>query len=140
MVKRITPIPASTVLTVNRVLCSLNMNRVVIVSSFREDQDVRLSKFLAYDEIEVVAHKCLGYDNFKDVWPIPPETGCDLASALLCEYPNVDGVYMSCNKWRITSVVVLDSDRLYPMYRERFRQNAYHQHAGVDLGCAAEET
>jgi maleate cis-trans isomerase len=123
MVKRITPIPASTVLTaVNRGLCSLNMNRVVMVSPFREDQDVRLSKFLAYDEIEVVAHKC------------------DLASALLCEYPNVDGVYMSCNKWRITSVVVLDSDRLYPMYRERFRQNAYHQHAGVDLGCATEET
>lgn len=123
MVKRITPIPASTVLTaVNRGLCSLNMNRVVMVSPFREDQDVRLSKFLAYDEFEVVAHKC------------------DLASALLCEYPNVDGVYMSCNKWRITSVVVLDSDRLYPMYRERFRQNAYHQHAGVDLGCAAEET
>lgn len=41
------------------------MNRVVMVSPFREDQDVRLSKFLAYDESEVRSSQVLGLRQFQ---------------------------------------------------------------------------
>jgi maleate cis-trans isomerase len=106
LVKRITPVAASTVLTaVIRALRQLNMRRVVMASPFPEDQDVRLSKFLAHDGIEVVAHRCLGYNNSKVIWSLLPETGYELAAALLREQPDVDGVYMPCNKWRITSAI-----------------------------------
>jgi maleate cis-trans isomerase len=81
------------------------MRRVVMATPFPEDQDVRLSKFLAHDGIEVVAHRCLGYNNSKVIWELSPETGYDLAEKLLREHPEVDGVYMPCNKWRITSVI-----------------------------------
>ncbi len=106
LVKQITPVPASTVLTaVIRACRQLKMRRVVMATPFPEDQDVRLSKFLAHDGVEVVAHRCLGYNNSKVIWNLPPETGYDLASALLREHPDVDGVYMPCNKWRIVSVI-----------------------------------
>ncbi len=106
LVKQITPVPASTVLTaVIRACRQLKMRRVVMATPFPEDQDVRLSKFLAHDGIEVAAHRCLGYNNSKVIWNLPPETGYDLASALLREHPDVDGVYMPCNKWRIVSVI-----------------------------------
>ena len=36
---------------------------------------------------------------------MPPASGYDLATALLREYPDVDGIYMPCNKWRIVSVI-----------------------------------
>lgn len=106
LVKQITPVPASTVLTaVVRALRHLEMRRVVMATPFPEDQDVRLGKFLAHDGIEVVAHRCLGYNNSKVIWNLPPETGYELASSLLREHPDVDGVYMPCNKWRIISVI-----------------------------------
>jgi maleate isomerase len=106
LVKQISPVPASTVLTAVILACqTLNLRRVVMASPFPEDQDVRLGEFLAHDGIEVVAHRCLGYNNSKIIWSLSPETGYDLASALLHEHPNVDGVYMPCNKWRITPVI-----------------------------------
>ena len=106
LVKQITPVPASTVLTaVIRALRQLNMRRVVMATPFPEDQDARLGKFLAHDGIEVVAHRCLGYNNSKVIWSLSPETGYELASSLLREHPDVDGVYMPCNKWRIISVI-----------------------------------
>ena len=106
MIKEITPIPASTVLTAVINACrKLEMRRVVMATPFPEDQDVRLAKFLAHDGIEVAAHRCLGYNNSKIIWELSPETGYELASTLLREHPEVDGVYMPCNKWRITSVI-----------------------------------
>jgi len=33
------------------------------------------------------------------------ETGYEIAASLLRENPDVEGVYMPCNKWRITSVI-----------------------------------
>ena len=106
LVKQITPVPASTVLTaVIRACRQLKMRRVVMATPFPEDQDVRLSKFLAHDGVEVVAHRCLGYNNSKVIWNLSPETGYELASSLLREHPDVDGVYMPCNKWRIISVI-----------------------------------
>ncbi|MGE5303599.1 MAG: hypothetical protein ACM3TN_09750 [Alphaproteobacteria bacterium] len=106
LVKQITQVPASTVLTAVTHACrNLKMRRVVMATPFPEDQDVRLSKFLGHDGVEVVAHRCLGYNNSKVIWSLSPETGYDLASSLLREHPDVDGVYMPCNKWRITSVI-----------------------------------
>jgi len=106
LVKQITPVPASTVLTaVIRACRQLKMRRVVMATPFPEDQDVRLSKFLVHDGVEVVAHRCLGYNNSKVIWNLSPETGYELASSLLHEHPDVDGVYMPCNKWRIISVI-----------------------------------
>lgn len=106
LVKQISPVPASTVLTaVIRACEKLNLRRVVMASPFPEDQDVRLAKYLAHDRIEVVAHRCLGYNNSKVIWDLSPETGYELASSLLRDHPDVDGVYMPCNKWRITSVI-----------------------------------
>lgn len=106
LVKQISPVPASTVLTaVIRACQKLDLRRVVMASPFPEDQDVRLVKFLAHDQVEVVAHRCLGYNNSKVIWNLSPKTGYELASSLLRENPDVDGVYMPCNKWRITSVI-----------------------------------
>ena len=39
------------------------------------------------------------------IWELPPASGYELASSLLRKYPNVDGIYMPCNKWRIVSVI-----------------------------------
>jgi maleate isomerase len=39
------------------------------------------------------------------IWELPPETGYQLAASLLREYPDVDGIYMPCNKWRVVSVI-----------------------------------
>ncbi len=106
LIKKITPIPASTVLTAVIHACqSLRMRRVVMASPFPEDQDARLVRFLAHDGVEVVAHRCLGYENSKIIWTLSPETGYELASSLLRENSDVDGLYMPCNKWRITSVI-----------------------------------
>jgi maleate cis-trans isomerase len=106
LVKRITPTPASTVLTAVIAACQrLQMGRVVLASPFPADQDTRLTQFLAHDGIEVLAHRCLGYNNSKVIWSLSPETGYELASTLLREHPNADGVYMPCNKWRVTSVI-----------------------------------
>ena len=105
-VKEITTTPASTVLTaVTRACEALRLRRVVMATPFPEDQDARLIRFLAHDGIEVVAHRCLGYENSKAIWDLPPETGYDLASSLLRDHPEVDGLYMPCNKWRIISVI-----------------------------------
>lgn len=105
-VREITSVPASTVLTAVTHACqALHLRRVVMASPFPEDQDARLARFLAHDGIEVVAHRCLGYQNSKAIWELPPETGYDLASSLLRAHPDVDGIYMPCNKWRITSVI-----------------------------------
>ena len=105
-VKEITPTPASTVLTaVTRACEALRLRRVVMATPFPEDQDARLIRFLAHDGIEVVAHRCLGYENSKAIWDLPPETGYDLASTLLRDHPDVDGLYMPCNKWRIISII-----------------------------------
>jgi maleate cis-trans isomerase len=81
------------------------MRRVVLASPFPADQDARLTQFLAHDGIEVIAHRCLGYNNSKVIWSLSPETGYELASSLMREHPEADGVYMPCNKWRITSVI-----------------------------------
>src|SRR3970282_875005 len=106
LVGEITSVPASTVLTAVVHACqALNMRRVVMASPFPEDQDARLSRFLAHDQIEVVAHRCLGYNNSKVIWELSPETGYEVVASLLQENPGVDGVYMPCNKWRITSVI-----------------------------------
>lgn len=106
LVKQITPIPASTVLTaVTRGCRALGLKRVVMASPFPEDQDERLVKFLAHDGVEVVAFRGLGCPNADVIWDLPPETGYDLATALLREHPDVDGVYLPCNKWRTASVI-----------------------------------
>jgi maleate cis-trans isomerase len=106
MVKKITPTPASTVLTaVTRGCQALGLKRVVMATPFPEDQDERLVRFLAHDGIEVVGFRGLGCPNADVIWDLPPESGYDLATSLLREHPDVDGVYMPCNKWRIVSVI-----------------------------------
>lgn len=105
-VGKVTPVPASTVLTaVTRGCQALGMKRVVMASPFPEDQDERLVRFLAHDGIEVVAFRGLGCPNADVIWELPPESGYDLATSLFREHPDVDGVYMPCNKWRIVSVI-----------------------------------
>jgi maleate cis-trans isomerase len=106
LVRQITPVPASTVLTaVIRACHALGLKRVVMATPFPEDQDERLVRFLAHDGIEVVAFRGLGCPNSDVIWALPPETGHDLATALLREPPDVDGIYMPCNKWRTVSVI-----------------------------------
>lgn len=106
LVKEITPTPASTVLTAVVHACrALGLRRVAMASPFPEDQDARLIRFLQHDKIDVPAHRCLGLPNSKEIWALPPETGYDLAASLLSENPDVDGLYMPCNKWRTISVI-----------------------------------
>ncbi len=105
-VKQITPIPASTVLTaVTRGCRVLGLKRVVMASPFPKGQDERLVRFLAHDGIEVVAFRGLGCPNANVIWELAPETGYDMSMALLRQHPDVDGVYMPCNKWRTVSVI-----------------------------------
>ncbi len=105
-IREITPIPASTVLTAVTHAChALGLRRVVMASPFPEDQDARLVRFLDNEKIRVEAYRGLGYDNSKEIWDLPPETGYDLAASLLREHQDVDGLYMPCNKWRVTSVI-----------------------------------
>ena len=106
IVKQITPVPASTVLTAVTGGChALGLKRVVMATPFPEDQDERLARFLAHDGLEVVAFRGLGCPTASEIWDLPAETGYELATSLLREYPDVDGVYMPCNKWRIVSVI-----------------------------------
>jgi maleate cis-trans isomerase len=106
MVKTITAVPASTVLTaVVRGCHALELKRIVMASPFPEDQDERLVKFLAHYDIEVVAFRGLACPNADVIWELPPASGYELAASLLSEYPNVDGIYMPCNKWRVVSVI-----------------------------------
>ena len=106
LVKQITAVPASTVLTAVVGGCrAFDLKRIVMASPFPEDQDERLVKFLAHYGIEVVAFRGLGCPNADVIWELPPESGYELASALLHEHPNVDGVYLPCNKWRTISVI-----------------------------------
>jgi len=106
LVKTITPTPASTVLTaVVRGCRALGLKRIVMASPFPEDQDERLVKFLEHYGIEVVAFRGLGCPNADVIWELPPASGYDLATSLLREYPDVDGIYMPCNKWRTVSVI-----------------------------------
>jgi len=106
LVKTITPVPASTVLTaVTRGCQTMGLKRIVMASPFPDDQDERLVRFLAHDGIEVVAFRGLGCPNAEVIWELSPETGYDLATSLLREHPDVDGVYMPCNKWRVVSVI-----------------------------------
>ena len=106
LVKQITAVPASTVLTaVVRGCRALDLKRVVMASPFPENQDERLVKFLAHYDIEVVAFRGLGCPNADVIWELPPSSGYELASSLLREHPDVDGVYLPCNKWRTISVI-----------------------------------
>lgn len=105
-VAEVTPVPASTVLTSVVDACrNLGMKRVVMASPFPEDQDARLVRFLEHDDIQVAAYRGLGYENTRVIWTLPPETGLDAARPLLKENPDVDGLYMPCNKWRITPII-----------------------------------
>lgn len=105
-IKKITPVPASTVLTaVSHASKALGLRRVVMASPFPEEQDARLVRFLEHEGIEVAAHRGLGFGNSKAIWDLPPETGYELASSLIREHPDVDGIYMPCNKWRVISVI-----------------------------------
>jgi maleate cis-trans isomerase len=105
-IKKLTATPASTVLTAVVHACqALGMRRVAMAAPFIEEQAGRLAQFLKHDQIEVVAIRTLGYDNSRVIWTLPPETGYDLSSSVLRDFPDVDGVYMPCNKWRITPIV-----------------------------------
>jgi maleate cis-trans isomerase len=117
LVKQITTVPASTVLTaVVRGCRALDLKRIVMASPFPEDQDERLVKFLAHYGIEVVAFRGLGCPNADVIWELPPESGYELRSALLREHPNVDGVYLPCNKWRTISVIErIEQDKQKPV-------------------------
>jgi maleate cis-trans isomerase len=117
LVKQITTVPASTVLTaVVRGCRALDLKRIVMASPFPEDQDERLVKFLAHYGIEVVAFRGLGCPNADVIWELPPESGYELTSALLREHPNVDGVYLPCNKWRTISVIErIEQDKQKPV-------------------------
>ncbi len=106
LAKEVTPTPASTVLTaVVRACHAMGLRNIVMASPFPEDQDIRLVRFLQHDNINVLAHRCLGYQNSKEIWALSPETAYDLAVLLLRENPDVDGLYMPCNKWRTISVI-----------------------------------
>jgi len=106
LVKQIMPTPASTVLTaVVRGCQALGLKRLVMASPFPEDQDEALARFLANDGVEVVAFRGLGCSNPDVIWELPPETGYDLSTALVREHPDIDGIYMPCNKWRTVSVI-----------------------------------
>jgi maleate isomerase len=106
LVRGITPTPASTVLTaVSRGCQALGLKRVVMASPFPEDQDERLVKFLAHDGIDVVDFRGLGCPNANVIWQLPPETGYELSMELLRKHPDVDGVYLPCNKWRTVTVI-----------------------------------
>jgi maleate cis-trans isomerase len=76
-----------------------------MASPFPEDQDERLVKFLAHDGIDVVDFKGLGCPNADVIWELPPESGYELSMELLRKHPEVDGVYLPCNKWRTVSVI-----------------------------------
>ena len=105
-IRDITPTPASTVLTAVIHACqALGLRRVAMASPFPADQDARLVRFLENEKIQVETHRGLGYDNSRVIWDLPPETGYDLAASLLRKYRDVDGLYMPCNKWRVTSVI-----------------------------------
>jgi maleate isomerase len=84
---------------------ALELKRIVMASPFPEDQDERLVKFLTQYDIEVVAFRGLGCPNVDVIWELPPASGYELATSLLSEHPNVDGIYMLCNKWRTVSVI-----------------------------------
>ncbi len=115
LVGTITPVPASTVLTaVVRGCRALGLKRIVMASPFPEEQDERLAKFLDYYGIEVIAFRGLGCPNADVIWKLPPETGYDLATSLLREYPEADGIYLPCNKWRTASVI----ERIEKDYRK----------------------
>ena len=105
-IKGITSTPASTVLTAVVHACHvLGLRRVVMASPFPEEQNIRLARFLEHDQIEVTEHRGLGHDNSRTIWTLPPDTGYELASSMIHRCPDVDGIYMPCNKWRITSVI-----------------------------------
>ncbi|MFQ5541249.1 MAG: hypothetical protein ACE5E2_00340 [Candidatus Binatia bacterium] len=105
-IREIISTPASTVLTaVIHAFHALGLRRIVMASPFPEDQDARLVRFLENEKIRVDAYRGLGCDNSRMIWDLSPETGYDLAASLLREYQDVDGLYMPCNKWRVTSVI-----------------------------------
>ena len=76
-----------------------------MASPFPHDQDVGLVRFLAYYDIQVAAFHGLGYDNTDVIWNLPADTGYQSASALLSKHKDVDGIYMPCNKWRVSPVI-----------------------------------
>lgn len=101
-----TPVPASTVLTSVVDACrELGLQRVVMATPFPEDQDARLARFLEHDNIHVAAYRGLACENSRVIWALPPESGLEVARPLLRDNPDVDGLYMPCNKWRITPVI-----------------------------------
>ena len=128
-VGEVTPVPASTVLTSVVDACrELGLKRVVMASPFPADQDARLVRFLEHDEIHVTAYRGLAYENSRVIWGLPPESGLEVARPLLKDNPDVDGLYMPCNKWRITPII----DQL----GAGVRQARGDQHPGMDLDGA----
>ena len=117
LVKQITAVPASTVLTaVVRGCRALGLKRIVMASPFPEDQDERLVNFLAHYGIDVVAFRGLGCPNADVIWELPPASGYELATALLQEHADADGVYLPCNKWRTISVIErIEQDKQKPV-------------------------
>lgn len=106
LVKGITSIPASTVLTaVVRGCRTVGIKRPVMASPFPDDQNERLIRWLAYYDIEVAGFRGLGCPHADVIWKLPPESGYDLVCQLLREHPDADGIYMPCNKWRTISVI-----------------------------------
>ncbi len=105
-VGEVTPVPSSTVLTSVVDACrELGLKRVVMATPFPEDQDARLARFLEHDGIHVEAFRGLACENSRVIWGLPPESGLEVARPLLRDHPEVDGLYMPCNKWRITPVI-----------------------------------
>ena len=117
LVKQITAVSASTVLTaVVRGCRALRLKRIVMASPFPENQDERLVKFLAHYGIDVVAFRGLGCPNADVIWELPPASGYELATALLQEHADADGVYLPCNKWRTISVIErIEQDKQKPV-------------------------
>ena len=99
-----------------------------MASPFPADQDARLVRFLEHDEIHVTAYRGLAYENSRVIWDLPPESGLEVARPLLKDNPDVDGLYMPCNKWRITPII----DQL----GAGVRQARGDQHPGLDLDRA----
>ena len=106
-VGEVTPVPASTVLTSVVDACrELGLKRVVMASPFPEDQDARLARFLEHDEVHVDGVPGPGVRKFQGhMGDCRRSRGWRWRAPLLRDHPDVDGLYMPCNKWRITPII-----------------------------------
>lgn len=97
-------------------LRKLNVNKVAVVTPFRDEVNAREKNFMELNGFEVVNIKGLQVERNVEISNLPPYAAYRLAKETFRETPHAEGIYISCGRWQTLAYIeALEQDLKVPV-------------------------